>query len=177
MYSAILAMDENNGIGKDNKLPWRLKKDMAHFKETTTGGIVLMGRKTYESIPEKFRPLPNRINIVLTRNKDYKQDGVIVINDIEEIQKLQEDKTIPQDQMIYVIGGAEIYKLFFKHPQLKEVILTKVHKSYDCDTFVKDSEFPQMTYTKSTLDHEDDGTVFEIIHYAVSKNHWVDMIV
>ena len=82
MISIIVAVDENNVIGKDNTLIWHLPADMKYFKEKTTGHCVITGRKNYESIPEKFRPLPNRTNIVITRTSDYNAPGAIVVGSI-----------------------------------------------------------------------------------------------
>ncbi len=103
--SLIAAVSKNNCIGLHNQIPWHLPEDLKHFKNLTTGKIVLMGRKTWESLPEKFRPLPNRKNIVVTRQSDYAlPDGVERFSEIEEAIKKY------GDQEIMVIGGAEIYK-------------------------------------------------------------------
>jgi dihydrofolate reductase len=98
MINIIVAYDKNLAIGKDNTLVWRQSADLKRFKELTTGHTVVMGRKTYESIG---RPLPNRRNIVITR-QDIKIDGVEIINSIEDIKNIKED--------IFIIGGGEIYK-------------------------------------------------------------------
>jgi len=98
MISIIVAYDKNKAIGKDNKLCWKQSADLKRFKELTTGKTVVMGRKTFESIG---RPLPNRRNIVLTR-QDITIEGVELIKSIDEIKKLEED--------IIIIGGGEIYK-------------------------------------------------------------------
>lgn len=103
--SLIAALAQNNCIGKDGKLPWSIPEDMQHFKDITTGHVVLMGRKTWESIPLKFRPLPNRTNVILTRDPTYTvPDGVIVCTSLTDvIQKFSNEK-------ILVIGGADIYR-------------------------------------------------------------------
>ena len=81
----IVAMDNNRGIGKDNDLMWHLPSDMRFFKETTLNQIVIMGRKNFESIPEKFRPLPNRENVILTRQKDFTAENCLVFNSIRDV--------------------------------------------------------------------------------------------
>ncbi len=103
MIALIAAISENNCIGKNGTLPWHIPEDMKRFRELTTGHTVLMGRKTWESIPEKFRPLPNRKNIVVTRNTDYPVPaGVILYHSFDEVLKHEKGD-------IMVIGGAEIY--------------------------------------------------------------------
>ena len=81
--SLIVAVSENGVIGKDNDLIWHLPKDMKFFKDTTMGHHVIMGRKNFESIPHKYRPLPNRTNVVITRQTDYKAEGCVVVNSVE----------------------------------------------------------------------------------------------
>ena len=100
-------MDANRGIGKNNDLMWHLPNDMKFFKEKTTDNIVVMGRKNYESIPEKYRPLPNRENVILTRNKDFKAEGCIVLHSFDELLQHYENE---EDRTMFIIGGGEIYK-------------------------------------------------------------------
>ena len=103
--SIIVAMDRQRGIGLNGRIPWRLQNDMSHFKNVTKGRVVVMGRKTYESLPEKVRPLPDRVNLILTRNKSFKAPGckVTTFDDVLNIAVHQE---------IYIIGGEEIYNMF-----------------------------------------------------------------
>lgn len=128
----IVAMDEKRGIGKDNGLLWHLPEDMKFFKNTTTDNIVVMGRKNYESIPEKYRPLPNRENVILTRNKDYKAEGCLVFHSFEEILDHYADE---EEKTMFIIGGGEIYKLALEKDIVDEMYITKVEKTYDADTF------------------------------------------
>ncbi|MCP5099979.1 MAG: dihydrofolate reductase, partial [Chloroflexi bacterium] len=104
MLSIVVAMDEARLIGADNGLPWRLPDDMKWFVDHTMGKPVIMGRKTYESIPAKFRPLKGRHNIVVTHNVDYKMDGVTVVHDLETAVSA----TTPAPEII-IAGGANIY--------------------------------------------------------------------
>ncbi|KQP17884.1 dihydrofolate reductase [Pseudorhodoferax sp. Leaf267] len=100
----ILARAANGVIGKANTLPWRLPEDMAHFKRTTMGCPVVMGRKTWDSLPPKFRPLPGRINIVLTRHADWQADGALRAASLEEALGL-----CPADAKVWITGGADVY--------------------------------------------------------------------
>src|SRR5260221_12371914 len=102
--SAIVAMSENRVIGDDNQLPWHLPADLKHFKTLTTGHPILMGRKTYESIG---RPLPNRTNIILTRNSDFDAPQCVVVTSIEEA--IESPASTHSDE-IFIFGGAEVYK-------------------------------------------------------------------
>lgn len=121
----IVAISENNAIGKDNQLLWHLPADLKHFKNITSGHPIIMGRKTYESIG---KPLPNRRNIVITRQKDFKIQGVDVVNSVEEALSICEGE--PE---IFIIGGAEIYRTAFD--QTDKIYLTKVHQHFDADAF------------------------------------------
>lgn len=131
-FSLVVATDINKGIGIDGKLPWRLKHDMKHFRDLTTGGggnAVIMGRKTWESIPDKFRPLPNRHNVVMTRNGHYEvPHGVWLAASLEGALAVQAKKT-------FVIGGSQIYAEAIDHPSCEDLYLTRVQKEYECDAF------------------------------------------
>ncbi|CAN5498501.1 dihydrofolate reductase [soil metagenome] len=140
MISIIVAVANNNVIGKDNTLIWHLPADMKFFKEKKTGHCIITGRKNYESIPEKFRPLPNRTNIVITRQENYSAPGAIVVNSIEKaIQKAKETA----DEEIFIIGGAEIYKQSLH--LVDRIYLTQIHETFEGDAF-----FPELTSDKWT---------------------------
>ena len=126
--SLIVAVSENGVIGKDNDLIWHLPKDMKFFKETTMGYHVIMGRKNFESIPHKFRPLPNRTNIVITRQSDYKAEGCIVVNSVEEALKVAKSHG---ENEAFIIGGGQIYKLALDANLVDKVYLTKIHHSFE----------------------------------------------
>ena len=121
----IAAAAENNALGKDNDLVWHLPDDFKRFKKLTTGHHIIMGRKTFESFP---KPLPNRTHIIITRNKDYKAEGAIVVHSLE--QALEISKKSPE---IFIIGGGEIYKLAL--PEADKIELTRVHGSFEADAF------------------------------------------
>jgi dihydrofolate reductase len=135
--SLIVAAAENGVIGKDNDLIWHLPNDMKFFKETTLEHHVIMGRKNFESIPHKYRPLPNRTNIVITRQSGYKAEGCIVVNSVEaalEIAKENEDKEP------FIIGGGQIYKLALEANLIDKIYLTKINHTFDGDTFFPELE-------------------------------------
>jgi dihydrofolate reductase len=124
----IAALSRNRCIGKEGRIPWRLPEDMKRFKKLTTGHVVLMGRKTWESLPEKFRPLPDRINIVLTRQMDYSlPEGV------ERFDSLDEALSAHPNEDVYVIGGSEIYEHAL--PIADRMELTYVDQHIDGDAF------------------------------------------
>ena len=130
IISSIVAVSENNVIGKDNSLIWHLPADMKFFKEKTTGHCVITGRKNYESIPEKFRPLPNRINIVITRQKEYIAPGAIVVGSLEEA--FEKASQTGNDE-VFIIGGAEIYKQSMHLTD--KLYVTKIHHNFEGDAF------------------------------------------
>ena len=122
--SIIVAAAANGVIGRDNQLPWHLPADLRHFKQTTMGKPILMGRKTWESIG---RPLPGRTNIVITRDSDYSAAGCVVVNSIDAAMEAAGS----QDE-IMVIGGAELYRQVL--PRTDSVYLTRIHEDFEGDT-------------------------------------------
>lgn len=158
----ILAVDSNWGIGKDNEMLFHLKKDLAHFKETTTGKTLIMGRKTYDSIGHA---LPNRENIVLSRNKNFKLSDAIVFHNPDDIL----DYTMDIRDDVFVIGGSEIVDIFLE--VVDTAIITKIFESREADTFLhnfdEDSDFE---IAQESEIYEDDGIKFQIIKYERVKN-------
>ena len=142
--SIIAAIGKNRELGKDNKLLWNIPEDFKRFKELTSGHIVIMGRKTYESLPEKFKPLPNRINIVVTRNnqftilaRSYKDSNsqVLICNSLEAaIQKAKSYKLQVTSFEVFIIGGASIYEQGIKYAD--KLYLTLIDREFpDADAF------------------------------------------
>ena len=130
IISIISAIGENREIGEKNNLLWNLPADMKHFKETTSGHVVIMGLKTFESIG---RPLPNRRNIVLAQNYDTQQQGVEIFNSVESLLD-NLDKSLNKDEEVFVIGGGQIYKLFIN--MADRLYITHVNKSFpNADVF------------------------------------------
>ena len=136
--SMIAAMSQNRVIGKNNDLPWHLPDDFNYFKETTKGRFVIMGRKNFESLPHKFRPLPNRTNVVITRRKDFNEEGILVVHSIEDALKLATDAG---EEEAFIIGGGEIYKLGLEHAD--KIYLTEINAQIEGDT-----QFPEFDKSK-----------------------------
>ncbi|MCH2062100.1 MAG: dihydrofolate reductase [Roseibacillus sp.] len=132
--TAIVAMTPERIIGRDNKLPWHFPEDLRFFKRTTSGHPVVMGRKTFDSIG---RALPNRQNIVLTRDHSWSAEGVEVIHSPDELGSLR-----LQSPSVFIMGGAEIYALFLPH--LDELLVSWVHERHEGDTLFPefDDQFP-----------------------------------
>ena len=152
MVNIIVTISENNAIGKNNELLFRLKKDLQHFKKITTNNIVIMGRKTYESIG---KPLSNRINVVLSRNVsnilDYK-GNIIIFNDLKSA--IDEMKIFYPEKDIFIIGGGQIYKQAIEENLVDKLIITKVKKVVDdADTFFPD------------IDYKNDWNITEVERY------------
>ena len=127
IISLLVAASENNVIGKNNKLPWYLPTDMKYFKNISWAMPVIMGRKTFESLG---KPLDGRKNIVITRNRNWKYDGVSVVHDLESAKKIGEDQDIKE---VFIIGGAEVFKSSL--PDANRVYLTRVHEKFEGDAF------------------------------------------
>lgn len=127
----IVAIAKNNAIGKNNDLLWHLPKDMAFFKETTDGHCIITGRKNYFSIPEKFRPLPNRTNIVVTRDENIKLEGALVVNSIQKAIEIAKSK---DENEVFIIGGGQIYEQSIHLAD--KMYITEVDAIFDdADTF------------------------------------------
>jgi dihydrofolate reductase len=124
----IFARAANGVIGKDNALPWHLPEDMAHFKRTTLGCPVIMGRKTWDSLPPKFRPLPGRLNIVVTRDAQWQADGAARAGSLEEAVAL-----CPPDTDAWVIGGAQIYAAAIDLSST--AVVTEIAQDFEGDAF------------------------------------------
>ncbi|MDA1060209.1 MAG: dihydrofolate reductase [bacterium] len=160
----IVAVDENNGIGKNGTLPWHFSKEMKYFKKATLHtedpdkqNMVVMGRKTWESIDTQYRPLKNRKNIVLTHDPDYKAEGAIIAQSLEEAFDLADEEI----EKIFIIGGGKVFKDSLKHPKLLGIYLTRIQSEYDCDTFFP--EIPDKFGVDEILEtHDEKGTKFQM---------------
>lgn len=149
MLSLIVAIAQNNVIGKDNKLIWHISEDLKRFKSITSGNTMLMGRKTFESLPGI---LPNRKHVIITRDDKYAVDSdqVDIISDLDSFIKNHENS----EEEIFVIGGAEIYKQLLPH--CKKLYLTKVHESSEGDT-----HFPEIDFSKYDIEYSSDKMIDE----------------
>lgn len=149
MLSIIVAADRNNVIGKDNALIWHLPNDLRYFKEKTTGHAIIMGRRTFESVG---KPLPNRRNIIITRNPDFKADGCEVVTSLNEALQL-----VSPDDENFIVGGEDIYRQAL--PVTNRVYLTRIDHAFEGDR-----HFPQLgaewELTEQTQGIVDDRNAF-----------------
>ncbi|AVQ33179.1 dihydrofolate reductase [Staphylococcus muscae] len=153
--SILVAHDENRGIGFNNQLPWHLPNDLKHVKEITTGHTLVMGRETYESIG---RPLPNRKNVVLTRNPEFQAEGIEVIHHLDDISKLE--------GKVFIFGGQTLFESLID--KVDDMYITVIHDTFQADTF-----FPPYTFKEWQVDSSLEGTVDDKNHYAHTFLHLI----
>ncbi len=147
LISAIVAMSENRVIGRNNQLPWHLPADLKHFKMMTTGHAIIMGRKTFDSIG---KPLPNRTNIIITRNRSFTVPGCIITTSIDEaIQKAVDESS----KEIFIIGGTDIF--IQSMPHISRLYLTIVHDSFEGDVFFPELNMNEWKEIESILHKAD----------------------
>jgi len=169
-FSIIVAVDKNRGIGKDNALPWRLKQEMKYFKEMTTGNVVIMGRNTWESIPEKYRPLPDRLNVILSKTltqKDAKVtitslDKAIIMSSLDEaldFLAIAKGLELPEASELFIIGGAQLYNDAIKHKGCERLYITEIDQDFDCDTFFP--QYDDFKPIKDDVENEEDGIKYK----------------
>lgn len=156
----IVAVDEKWGIGKDGDLLQRISADMKNFRRKTTGNVLVMGRKTLESFPNK-KPLPNRVNIVLTNNRSYEAEGVVLCHGIDALPEVL--KAYPEQQ-IFVAGGGSIYAQLL--PQCERAYVTKIYNTYEADTVFPDlDEHPDWELAEKGEMQEENGVKFSFDVY------------
>lgn len=153
--SIIVAVAENGVIGKDNDLVWHLPRDMAFFKETTAGHCVIMGRKNYESIPEKYRPLPERTNIIVSSNLSYEAPGCEVFESLENALEFAKKRG---ETNAFIIGGGQVYDYALRNNLVDRLYITHIHKSFEGDTFFR-------------LPVENNWNKKELFHYPQDEKH------
>ena len=165
----IVAFDTKNGIGKDNSIPWFIKSELSYFKKVTTytndpllKNVVIMGRKTWDSLPKK--PLPNRINVVLTRSNTIYEDAYSY-NSLEQALHELNTMDMVNKENIFVIGGSQIYNEAIKRKDCEKIYSTEVYDKYDCDTF-----FPNITenyeLTNVSKFQEENGIYYRKLVYT-----------
>ena len=157
--SLVVAASENNAIGKNNQLLWHLPNDLKFFKNITWGMVVVMGRKTYESVN---KPLPGRVNIVITRQADWTAEGTITAADLTDALTKAEATNCKE---IFVIGGGEIYKQAMAVAD--KIYLTRVHATLEGDTF-----FPEINEAEWKLTSNDDFPIDDKHKFAYSFQTW-----
>lgn len=157
---AIWAQDRSGIIGKSNRLPWHLSKDLEHFKETTLNQVILMGRITFEGMNKRL--LPNREILILTSQSNYPVDAITVVRSVEEVLTWYTN----QDKTLYIVGGSKVYKLF--EPYVDELIVTQVQAEVEGDTyFPKDFDLSMFSLVSSEVYEKDKQNKFDftIEHY------------
>lgn len=173
-FNIIVAVDAKNGVGKNGQLPWRLPGELRHFKDITTTikdatkqNVVIMGRKTWDSLPEKYRPLPNRLNVVLTRNDQLALPlAVLKFKNLSEallyVQKNQQQKKI---ESIFVIGGGEVFAEALQHPQCHKIFLTVIDHDFFCDIFLPKLKSDFKKVSESSIVQEE-GLAYRFFEYS-----------
>jgi dihydrofolate reductase len=161
IVSLLVAASENNVIGKDNQLPWHLPNDLKYFKNLTWGMPILMGRKTFDSIG---KPLPGRKSIVITRNKDWQEEGVAVVHSIEEAIQKAESFGVKE---IFVIGGAEIFKTSLTTAD--RLYLTRIHHPFDGDVYFPKVSPDEWELTSSRFCEADEKNPFNHTYQVWEK--------
>ena len=178
----IVAVCQGNGIGRDNQLPWRIKTELAHFAKMTKSTIdfskknaVVMGRKTWESLPARVRPLKNRINIVLSRQHQSSisdHEDVLVCHNYEEALTRVDDMK-DKIESCWIIGGTSVYQEAMNHQRLDKLYITRILKDYDCDTFFPAVDTDRWSLTSDKMVPGDvqteDGIQFKYEVYEQSQ--------
>ena len=162
MIALVVAAAENNAIGKNNQLLWHLPNDLKFFKNTTWGGVVIMGRKTFESVN---KPLPGRTNIVITKQADWSAQNVIVVNSISDAIQKAKDLNFKE---IFIIGGGEIYKESMLLAD--KIYLTKVHTTIEGDTFFPELQMNQWKMISNKDFSSDEKHVFDYSFQEWERN-------
>lgn len=159
MTILIAAVAENNALGKNNDLLWHLPDDFKRFKEVTSGHFIVMGRKTFESFP---KPLPNRTHIIITRQKDFKHEGCIVVSDVEKAIA-----ACPKNEDIYIIGGGEIYTQSIHFAD--QLDITRVHYSFDADVYFPEINPEIWELTSETFHPKDEKHLFDFTFQTFAR--------
>lgn len=161
VHLIVAVANANNAIGKDNGLLWHLPKDMQFFRRTTVGFPIITGRKNFESIPKKFRPLPERKNIVVTRQSDYSYEGAVITHSLEDaIEKAKEDNP----EKCFIIGGGQIYQEALDKDLVDQMHITWVKGDFDADTF-----FPKLDLKNKWQLYREEG-------YLANEKNPYDMV-
>lgn len=177
-FSIVVALDAKNGIGKNGLLPWYLKADLKHFKEITTKttscekkNVVIMGRKTWDSLPAHFRPLPERINLVLTRNQKLPlPEGVIKADQFQNAFAVLSESFLQKSlEHIFVIGGQQIFEAALKEKTCEKIYATHIERNFLCDTFFPSFK-TQFEKCSSSINHVENNLSFCFKDYIRKSN-------
>ena len=168
IVSAIAAVADNGIIGRDSDLPWSLPEDMRYFQRTTRGHHVITGRKNYETIPAKYRPLKDRVNLVVTRSADYEAPGAVVVGSLEAAL---EHAAAAGETEVFIIGGGQIYREALAKKLVQRLYITLVHAAVEGDTHFPTLD-PADWQEHSRIRHEADerhahAFSFVVLHRAI----------
>ncbi len=170
-FSIIAAIDNKRGIGKDNTIPWHLSGDFKHFARVTSHtedeakqNAVVMGSKTWESLPESYKPLPGRLNVVLDRREEYPvPEGVLAFNSFDDALNSLEKRT--DVERVFIIGGGQVYAEAITREECNELILTEIQKTFSCDTF-----FPKIPEVYKEVErseyHKEKEIKYQFVRYT-----------
>ena len=161
----IVAVSENNVIGVENDLPWHLPDDMDFFKKKTLNSSVIMGKNNFLSIPEKFRPLIKRTNIILTRNKSFYAEGCIVTDSLESAIELAKN----EKKDIFIIGGGLVYKYALEKELVDIIYLTRVHAQIKGDTFFPKLDMKNWEIIDKKMHLKDDKHKYDFTFFTLKK--------
>ncbi len=164
ILSQIAAMAKNRVIGRGNDLPWHIPEDLKYFKRTTKGHMIVMGRKTFESVGVG-KPLPNRLNIVVTRDKSFQAEGIEVFHSIDEAILFCESKIGEWPEEVFICGGSEIYRQTLD--RVDKLYITEIDREYEGDTFFPEFESTKMKVVSEDL-HEGDPS-FRFLVYERTR--------
>ena len=166
IISLIAARSRNGVIGRNNDLPWKLPDDMKYFMSTTKGHVVIMGRRNYDSLPANYKPLSNRTNVVVTRQRAFHAPGCIVVHDIDQALDVARKNG---ESEVFVIGGAEIYALAL--PKADRLYLTEIDSEVQGDTYFPSFNREEWHVTSSTHHDADDkhAYAFDFVVYERNK--------
>ena len=165
-FALIAAVDSQGGIGKGGTLPWRLPEDLEYFNRVTVGdgkNAVIMGRGTWDSLPSAHRPLAKRLNVVVSRNSALELPSAV-----RRAHSLEDALIIAAEahtEKVFVIGGAQIFAEAILHPQCRELYLTEVQGTFDCDTFFPAIDAARFKKIASSEVHEQNGIKFNFVKY------------
>ena len=152
----IYARSRNNVIGVNGDVPWHLPEDLAHFKRTTLGQPVIMGRVTWESIPHKFRPLPGRTNVVVSRKASFSAPGAQVVSSLQAAMEL-----FTADDVVWLIGGAQLYAQAM--PLAQQLVITEIDADYEGDAFAPAIDADQWKETQRTQHTSAQGLGYSLV--------------
>ena len=139
----VVAHDQSLGIGRDNTLAWHIPEDMRFFRRLTTitslptrQNAVIMGRRTYESLPDAYRPLPNRYTIVVSKTRQYEGDTLCTVASLDAaVERAESGVSTDTIEQVFCIGGGQLYQAFLNHVSCRHLFVTQIENSYDCDTY------------------------------------------